>query len=123
MIAGLVLRGKIPDEYSDDDQHHPEQQALQGRVQTEPPLPLTLKITTLCAGSFTRNVSSIACPATHTILSAPSTTIGTKSRRSRAMRRSTKKSCNFFRPPSPSGRNLSPGRRFLTPSTFVAASS
>src|SRR5205085_1831259 len=105
VVAGLVFRGKVPNEHADDDEHHPEQQALQSRVQTEPPTPLSLKIITACAGFVTRNASSMACPATQTIRSVPSTTSGTRSRSARPTLRSTKKSCSFFHPPSPSGEN------------------
>src|SRR5262245_1651794 len=36
-LVVLKLRGKIPDQNAHNDEHHPEQQTLQGRVQTEPP--------------------------------------------------------------------------------------
>src|SRR5262249_49499800 len=86
----LELRREIPDEHAEDDQRHPEQQTLQRRVQAEPPPALNVKISTPCEPSVTRNASSMACPATQTIRSAASTTIGTSSRRSRGTFRSTK---------------------------------
>ena len=78
LVVALELGREVPDQHADDDEHHPEQQALQSRVQAEPPKPLSLKIITACAGSVTRNASSIPCPATHTIRSASSTTSGTR---------------------------------------------
>ena len=84
-----------------DDERHPEQQTLQRRVQAEPPKALSFKIITACAGSVTRNASSIPYPATHTIRSVSSTTSGTASRARRATFRSTKKSCSFFWPANP----------------------
>ena len=114
LLVLLQFGRHVPDEDADNDDHHPEQQALQGRIQAEPPQSLSLKIITACAGSRTRNSASAEWPATHTIRSRSSTTNGTASRRSRGTLRSTKKSCSFFRPLSPGGRNQSPVRRFLT---------
>ena len=79
--TGLKLGRKIPDEHAEDDERHPEQQTLQRRVQAEPPKALSFKISTACAGSVTRKASSIPYPATQTIRSILSTTIGTVSRR------------------------------------------
>src|SRR5581483_3297095 len=116
LLGVLEARGEIPDEHADDDEHHPEQQTLQGRVQEHLSDNLSLKTTTFCDGSVTRNASSIPCPATHTIRSHSSTTIGTESRSPRTILRSTNSSWSFLRPPSPTGRKRSPGRRFLTAS-------
>ena len=79
-LVRLELGREVPDQHADDDEHHPEQQTLQRRVQAEPPTALSLKISTACEGSVTRNASSIPCPATHTIRSVASTTSGTASR-------------------------------------------
>ena len=54
--------------------------------------------------SVTLNSSASACPATHTICPAESTITGVISRSNRSIFASTKKSCSFFRPLSPSGR-------------------
>src|SRR5262249_21393339 len=89
-LVRLEFRREIPDEHAEHDQRHPEQQTLQGRVQAEPPTALNVKVTTPCERSVTRNASSIAYPATHTMRSGASTTIGTASRRSRGILRSTK---------------------------------
>src|SRR5581483_851851 len=80
LIVLLQLGREIPDEHTNDDEHHPEQHVLQRGVQAGPPTGLSLKISTACAGSVTRNWSSIVWPATQTILSRASTTIGTTSR-------------------------------------------
>ena len=78
------------------------------------PTALSLKISTACAGSVTRNSSSIPYPATHTIRSVSSTTSGTVSRALRARpsgrRRSPAASC--ARPARAAGTGR-PGRRFL----------
>src|SRR5258708_34242625 len=105
----LELRREVPDEHADDDEHDPERNTLQTRAQAGPPKALSFKIITPCAGSVTRNASSIPYPATHTIRSDASTTSGTASRCPRATFRSTKKSCSFLVPPSPTGENRSPG--------------
>ena len=70
---------------------------------------LSLKISTACAGSVTRNASSIPWPATQTIRSVSSTTSGTRSRR-------PARPCGPRRSPAASsarraraGRNRSPG--------------
>ena len=107
VVAGFVPGGEVPDEHAGHDQHHPEQQALQSRIQHEPPTPLSLKITTACAGSDTRNSQSSACPATQTMRSAASTTIGMRSRSARGTFRSTSKSCSF-RCPAADGISRSP---------------
>src|SRR4029079_13165021 len=111
VLGALELRRELPDQDPDADQHHPEQQALEGRVQPGPPKCLTFKSITPRDGSVTRKSSATVCPTTHTILSLASTTSGTVSRSPRGTLRSTKKSCNFRAPGAPSGLNRSPGRR------------
>src|SRR5205823_14172894 len=60
MLVLLQLGRKIPDQHTDDDEHDPEQHVLQGGVHAEPPTGLSLKISTACVGSVTRNWSSMA---------------------------------------------------------------
>ena len=113
---------KLPDQDPDHDEDHPEQQALEGRIQPRPPNRLAFKSNTPAEGSVTRKSSAIASPTTHTIRPSASTTSGRESRTSRGTLRSTRKSWSFFpRPPSPSGRNRSPGRRPRTASGRVSA--
>src|SRR5262249_20902299 len=92
VFAALQRGGEIPDQDPDDDEDHPEQQALEGRVQPGPPNRLTFKSITPCAGSVTRKSSAADSPTTHTILSAPSTTSGILCLSARGILRSTKKS-------------------------------
>src|SRR4029079_16928648 len=98
-------RRKLPDQDPHDHEDHPEQQALEGRIQPRPPNRLALKSITPREGSVTRKSSATDCPTTHTILSSPSATSGRESLVSRGILRSTRKSCSFFRPDCPSGRN------------------
>src|SRR4029077_8217987 len=114
-ILGALERGReLPDQDPDDDEYHPEQQALEGRVQPGPPKCLTFKSITPSEGSVTRKSSATVCPTTHTILSRPSTTSGTVSRSARGTFRSTRKSCRFRPPGAPRGRNRSRVRRLRT---------
>ena len=46
LLASLESRREVPDEDPDDDEHHPEQQALQSRVHSLPPNGSKLKTTT-----------------------------------------------------------------------------
>src|SRR5262249_42545043 len=115
-LVALEGRRELPDQDPHHDEDHPEQQALEGRVQPGPPKYLTLKSITPCAGSVTRNSSATACPTTHTIRSRPSTTSGTLSRSVRGTFLSTKKSCSLRAPGAPSGLNRSPARRLRTAS-------
>src|SRR5262249_50482058 len=89
-LVRLELRREIPDQHAEDDQRHPEQKTLQGRVEAGPPTALNVKSSTACEASVTRKASSIPWPTTHTIRSWSSTTIGTASRSRRATFRSTK---------------------------------
>ena len=67
----------------------------------EPPKALSLKISTACAGSVTRNASSIRVPATQTIRSGFVHDERHRIALGRGTLRSTKKSCSFFRPSEP----------------------
>src|SRR4029078_9985823 len=116
VLGALELRRELPDKDPDDDQHHPEQQALEGRVQPGPPKCLTFKSITPRDGSVTRKSSATVCPTSATILSLASTTSGTVSRSPRGTLRSTKKSCNFRAPGAPSGLNRPTGPPHRTPS-------
>ena len=116
----IEVRGEIPDQYRDNDEDHPEEQALEGRIQPWPPNRLAFKNITACEAPVTRKSSATDSPTTHTILSALSTTRGRESRSSRATFLSTRTSWSFFsRPPIPSGLNRSPGRRDRTASGSV----
>src|SRR5262249_10082550 len=114
VLAPLERGRKVPDEEPHCDEDHPEQQALEGRVQPTPPKCLTFKSITPRDGSVTRKPSAPDCPTTQTFRSRPSTTSGTVSRWSRRTFRSTRKSCNFRGPGAPRGWKRSPGRRLRT---------
>src|SRR5262249_42695759 len=90
---------ELPDQDPHDDEDHPEQQALEGRIQPRPPNRLAFKNITARDGAVTRKSSATDSPTTHTIRSSESTTSGSESRSSRAILRSTRKSCSFFRRP------------------------
>ena len=119
LVAGLEGRRKVPDEHPDDDEHHPEEQALERRVQPEPPDRLNFKISTLVVRGVTRKSADSATPTAHTMRSSASTTTGTESRISLGILRSTKRSCSFFLPAIPSGRMMSPARHARTLSAPV----
>ena len=117
------IRRRNSNQYRDHDEDHPEEQALEGRIQPWPPNRLAFKNITACEASVTRKSSATDSPTTHTILSALSTTRGRESRASRATFRSTRTSWSFFcRPPIPSGPNQSPGFRDLTVSGRLSLS-
>ncbi len=116
----VQVRGEIPDQYRDNDEDHPEEQALEGRIQPWPPNRLAFKNITACEAPVIRKSSDTDSPTTHTILSALSTTRGRESRSFRATFLSTRRSWSFFsRPPIPSGLSRSPGRRDRTASGSV----
>src|SRR6185503_2413510 len=120
-FAGKCVR-EVPDEDPDYDEDHPEQQALEGRIQPRPPNRLAFKNITPREGSVTRKSSATDSPTTHTILSWASTTRGSESLISLGILRSTRKSCSFFRCPNPRGRNRSPRRRDRIASGNVSGS-
>ena len=119
----LEFRGEIPDQHAEDDERHPEQQTFQRRVQAGPPLrSAELRACHTRLQDYhglrgvrypKRLVDSVTRRPTrsdrlHRPRAAP------HRGRARATLRSTKKSCSFFRPSSPTGLKRSPGRRFRT---------
>ena len=73
----------------------------------EPPTPLSLKITTACAEPSREILGRLPTPATQTIRSSASTTIGTPIPLALGTLRSTSRSCSFC--VRPRGRSRSPG--------------
>ena len=109
VLGALESCGELPDQDPDDDEDHPEQQALEGRIQPEPPKRLTFKSITPCEGSVTRKSSRHRLPDDPDDPVAPSTTSGSASRSSRGTFRSTRKSCSLRVPGAPSGLKPVPG--------------
>ena len=68
-LSALEVRRELPDQDPHHDEDHPEQQALEGRVQPTPPKCLTFKSITPCDGSVTRKSSATDWPTTQTIRS------------------------------------------------------
>ena len=116
LVARLELGGEVPDEHADDDEHHPEQQALQGRVQPEPPTSLKSQDYHGLRGVRhpKRPRRSRARPPRRSGR-ASSTTSGTRSRSLARHFPVDEEVLQLLAPPKPrSGRSRSPGRRFRT---------
>ena len=87
-VIGLVavwnVRGEVPDEHPDDDEHHPEEQALERRVQPAPPdrlTPILSRVTRLSCAGVTRASAASTWPATQRMRSRRHRrTSGTRSR-------------------------------------------
>ncbi len=107
---------------ADDDEDHPEKQALEGRIQPWPPNRLAFKNITPCDGSVTRKSSATDPPTIHTILPALSTTSGRKSRCFSALSGPPVRPAASCPAAQASGRNRSPGLRDLTASGEVSRS-
>ena len=90
--------GKLPDQDPDDDEDHPEQQALEGRIQPRPPNRLAFKSNTPVEGVRDAKILRHRLPDDpHNPFCRVDDQRQGIPRSERGILRSTRKSCSFFR--------------------------